>query len=211
MKNSVATFWLAVGAATAAFVPASCGHDEAADVDLDLPAIREMIVSGNLTSERYAVEPIRLEHVTLPAKVYLVRDVAHGALLGPKQALVLYYPEAQAVVHDPEQLRTLLLYGKVDAETHEELLAWAGEAVPLLWGSAPGQYEVVTESDLVGSGRLPMIRDTLVQGGEAVGLFASYYARIGPWGDIVNAVVVLRGGHAEVSLQPIHLVPRVYE
>jgi hypothetical protein len=212
MRDAAAkTFWLATGAAAVALVTASCGCNEGAAADPDLEVVREMIVSGNLTNETYAVEPIPLEHVTLPAKVFLVRDVAHGALLGPKQTLVLYYPEAQAVVHDPKQLATLLLYGGVDVETQEGLLAWAGEAVPLLWGSAPRQHKAVAGSDLVGSGRLPVTRDTLVHEGKPVGQFVSYYARLDPWGDLVNAVVVLRGKHVEVSLVPIYRAARVYE
>lgn len=180
--------------------------------DFDWAAIEAMVVSGRTSSERYSVEEVTLQRVPMPgAKVFFVVDKQHEALLGPKQALFQFYPEARVFDHHPQNLRSTLETREYVAATPDELFALAAEVVPLLYGCRLTQHEIVTETDLVASGRLPVTKDILRMDGKDAGLFVSYYARIGPWKDIVNATAVLQGRRLQIYFHPLWLTPRVEE
>lgn len=180
--------------------------------DFDWNVIERMIASGVSSNDRYTVEEVALRHVPMPsAKVFVVVDKQFEALLGPKQALLTYYPGSKVLVHDHDHLKRILESRQYKADSPDALLALASEVVPLLYGSRPTQHEVVTESDLIGSGRLPITKDTIQLQGPLAGMFVNYYAKLGPWGDIVNITAVLHGQRLQVSIHPIYLVPRVYE
>lgn len=178
----------------------------------DWNVIERMIASGVSSNERYSVEAVELRHVPMPsAKVFFVVDRQFEALLGPKQTLLVYYPDSKIFVHEHDHLKGILGTRQYKAESTDELLTLASEVVPLLYGCSPTQHEVVTKSDLVGSGRLPITKDTILVRGTPVGLFANYYARLGPWGDIVSVVAVLQGKKLRIVIHLIYQTPRVYE
>ncbi|NIR48599.1 hypothetical protein GWO43_09200, partial [candidate division KSB1 bacterium] len=130
--------------------------------DFDWDAIKAMIVTGASTNDRYSVEEVKLDRVPMPsAKVFFVVDKQFEALLGPKQALVLYYPEAKALNHDPELLKMIFERRQYKANSPDELLTLVAEVAPLLYGSRPAQHEILTRSNMVGSGSFPITTDTI--------------------------------------------------
>ena len=173
-----------------------------------------MIVGGISTNNRYSVEEVKLAHVPMPsAKVFFVVDKLFEATQGPKQTLVMYYPEAKVLDHKQENLKSILRTRRYKADSPDELLSLASEVAPMMYGngSRPSQHEILTTSDVVRSGSLPIKKDVIRIQGEDVGLFVNYYAKIGPWGDVLNVTAVLRGQRLQVSFHPIYSVPRGYE
>ena len=179
---------------------------------IDWKVIKTMIGSGISSNDSYFVQEVQLQHVQITGtKVFYVLNKQMHALIGLKGVLAMYYPELETLDYDPKHLKSTLESRQYKAGSTEELLALASEVVPLMYGCCPVEHKLVNESDVVGSGRLPMTKDTILGYESRGGLFVNYYATLGPWKDTVNVTVVLHGQHLSVSISPIDVVPRGYE
>jgi hypothetical protein len=178
----------------------------------DWIVVRDMIVSGVSQSDRYSIEEIPVRHIEMSgAKIFFVEDKPFEALLGPMQAIALYFPQEKILDRDIEHLRTFIESARYKITSPEELLELAREAVPLYYGSKPVQQKILTDYSPFASGAVPITKQKFRSFHGKEGILVSYYAEIGPWPDILNPVVVLNDGHLKITIAPIDIPPRVYQ
>jgi hypothetical protein len=205
----------------------------------DWGEIGTLIAAGRLESDKYLIEKVPLKYVHIGAiELYFVVDRIFQALLGPKQALALYSPVTRSacdaghglgdrVPYDSisDRIRYGFLgdrarynflaerirYSPYGSLTPDELLDVAKEIVPLLLGRKPSQHEVLSQCALLGPGPLPIMKQTIVDSRGTGRPLVSYYAKMGPWGDILLVCVsITYRGTIEVSFHPVYEAPRLY-
>ena len=176
----------------------------------DWIVVRDMIVSGVSLRGRYLVEEIPLYHVKMSgAKIFFVMNRTIDC--GNEQAIALYFPQEKVLDRDLEHLRTHIERARYKITSPDELLELAREAVPLYYGSKPSQQKILTDYSPFASGAVPMTKQTFSSRQGKGGILVSYYAEIGPWPDIVNAIVVSNGEQLKITIAPIDIPPRTYE
>jgi hypothetical protein len=178
----------------------------------DWIVVREMVVAGVSQRDRYTVQEIPLQHVQMSgAKIIFVEDKGFEALLGPMQAIALYFPQEKVLDRDLEHLRTHIESARYKLTSPDELLELAREAVPLYYGSKPSQQKILTDYSPFASGVVPITKQTFSSRQGTGGILVSYYAEIRPWPDIVNAIVVLNGDQLKITIAPIDIPHRTYQ
>ena len=212
--KAVAVACMCIALGIAAHLIHSNGDPEASSErdEYDWDGITAMIAAGISANERYAIEEVQLEHVPLSSsKIFLVIVRQYEQLLGPRRRPVLYHPDQERLEHDRARLRTVLETARYDIDSPDELLAVATEVAPLLYGCSPMQHEILTSTDVVGAGRLPITKDVIHNQGRPPIPVVNYYGRMGPWNDIVHVSAVLHGERLDISLHPVHQPLRAYE
>ena len=137
-------------------IPQTDFHD-----GFDWVVVREMVVAGVSQRDRYTVQEIPLQHVQMSgAKIIFVEDTGYEALLGPMQAIALYFPQEKVLDRDLEHLRTHIESARYKLTSPDELLELAREAVPLYYGSKPSQQKILTDYSPFASGVVPITKQT---------------------------------------------------